>query len=117
MYDIPPEFDLTPLVGTSIDAVTLGPHWLRIMFGEDRSVSGSGTVAYRHGSDLSTIRDREWQDLNLLKSLLGAEVESWKRESDHSFSVSLRERGTLVFTDETPQQYESFEIQPEGWVI
>lgn len=116
MYGIPRDFDLSPVVGEMIESVTLGPYIMHISFGNGWSISCEGTVAYRDGSNIAPIRSRDWQDLNILKLFLGAVVSSWKKESDRTFSISLQDRGTIVFTADSTK-YERFQIQPKGWII
>ena len=116
MYGIPGDFDLSPIVGQMIDSITLGPYTLHIAFGGGLTITCEGTVEYRDGTGIAAIWDRQWQDLNLIKHLLGASVSSWQVESDRVFSVSLQDAGTLVFTDDSTQ-YESFQIGPDKWII
>ena len=99
-----------------IERIDVGTHIMQINFGNGWSISCEGTVAYRHESVNSLIRDRDWQDLNAIKPLLGAVVSSWQIESDRIFLISLQDRGAIVFTDDSTQ-YESFKISPKGWII
>ena len=116
MYGIPTDLDLSPIVGEMIERVDLGPHIMHIDFGNGWSISCEGTVSYRDESGEFAIRDRDWQDLNGIKPLLGGVASSWQIESDRTFSISLRDRGMIVFTDDSAQ-YESFQIWPKGWII
>ena len=116
MYGIPSNIDLSPIVGEMIERIDIGPYIMSINFGNGWSISCEGTVSYRDQSTEALIQNRTRRDLNAIKPLLGAFVSSWQVESDRTFSISLKNKGAVIFTDDS-NQYESFQIRPKDWII
>ncbi len=117
MYGIPEDFDLSPIVGQMIERVDLGPYIMHINFGNGWKISCEAVVDVLDGNKAIRVRDHQnWCNLEALKPLLGAVVKGWKVESKKSFSIQLENSFSIIFVDDS-SEFESFQIDPKGWII
>ncbi len=117
MYGVPEDLDLSRLVGDALDQVCLGAHELQFRFrgGTTLSVRGHWELHDDSGGLVDRALEPSERDCYRLHRLLGATVTGFALDAPRSFALAFGGLRLTVFDDS--DQYESFEIQPDGIIV
>ncbi len=108
MNPIPVDFDLSKLVGESLDQICIGKFQIQLRF-KSGTIEGSGNVAFERASRREQLVGEEWESTEGLETIIGSKVEAWEKRGDFEFALSFESGGTLVLkSEESP--YEDFTV-------
>ena len=120
MHGVPADFDLKPLVGSTLTQIGLGQFQIQLHFaGVGGAASGSVAIEATwelHGPDgtlLDHAQEHVERDCYRIHVLLGEDVSTFGIDSPRSFTLSFASGHRLTVFDDS-QQYESFAIHVIG---
>lgn len=122
MYGVPPDLDLAPLVGARVINIGLGMHNTLFTFEigplDYGGVNAEGQWDARDADEVLGIRTRDAMRLSAVPfdRLLGSTVTGFAVEPPAYFDLMLSTGISLRFYDDS-EQYESFTVDPGGYVI
>jgi hypothetical protein len=118
MHSLPDDFDVSPLLGTEFRQICLDRYQIQLHF-ENSSIQGGGKVCLELDGQSTEIFHETWKTGRGLEMLIGTQVVSWARRSDHQFSLTFSSGAALVFeVEEGP--YEDFMVKLGNqalWVV
>ncbi len=118
MHPLPPDFDLSPIVGSQLTQICVDEFQIQLHF-ENGHIQGSGKVCLGSSGQNIELFHEKWKACSGLEAVIGSQVVSWATNGSHEFSIQLGSETSLSFTV-TEGQYEDFTVQVgEGglWVL
>ncbi len=119
MYRIPPDLDLSPIVGEFTTQVRVGQFDIQFMFGSVNFAVQSPVKLVRAGEIVGSWNEGRWPDAAFL-DLMNANVLRYEIPTDRDIVIHL-ENGIEIHLQDNSDEFESMQISIEDsakfWVI
>jgi len=117
MYGIPKDFDLSPLMGSSIQSFSRSSNTISFHFENGWSITADGPIAIEtKENSIEVLGSEKWSPMDALPELLDLVIRNWSVIDDRSFSILLENGISVIFHDNV-SQYEVYHFSPCGWVL
>ncbi|WP_139788515.1 hypothetical protein [Halomonas sp. BC1] len=107
MNILPPDFDISFLIGDELMQVCIGLHQIQLRF-EKCYIEGDGKIEIRSNDHTKVLVNERWESTEGFEKIIGKKVETWCRISDFCFSLKWGDASLFFYTEESP--YECFTI-------
>jgi hypothetical protein len=119
MYRIPPDLDLSPIVGEFTTQVKVGQFDIQFTFGSVNFAIQSPVTLVRGGETIGGWRESHWPDAAFF-DVMNASVLRYDVPTNRDIVIYL-ENGIEIHLQDSSDQFESMQISFEGaakfWVI
>ena len=119
MYRIPPDLDLSPIVGEFTTQVRVGQFDIQLRFGSVNFAIQSPVKLVRGGKVIGSWKENHWPDAAFF-DVMNASVVRYEFPTDRDIVIYL-ENGIELHLQDSSDQFESMQISVEGsamlWVI
>jgi hypothetical protein len=119
MYGVPDNLPLQRFVGKYLEAIQLGKFQIQFHFAEAGSISiqGKWELHDLSGALIDGSQDPSSREFYRVHMLLNETVTDQRIDPPDSFMLTFSSGHRLTVYDDTPGQYESFSISPDGIYI
>ena len=114
---MPPDIDLSYLIGAELIQVCVGENQIQLRFVPDGlSISVESDITVSGGGGAIQTVSVFPRDAGALLPLLGQRVSNWRRISERALEIAF-DRGVQITLSDSSDRYESFQIKGPGGLL
>ena len=113
MHRLPPDFDASVFVGSTLETICFSANTVNLTFDRDLQITILGTFMYRAGPNAEPVEAVVPVATSNLMSLAGKVVESAEAHVDSALTIRFAGQHILTLANE-PGPYESYTLQIKG---